>query len=213
VVAFLSVNRVINAPNVFAVLERFRMSNHRNKPLVRQPRRWGIAVGLGAGAVVATAMIGVAAAADAHADAADTGLGDAAADLTQATSVLDGAPDASLDAAQASILSLQEGVQNGALSTFLSSQESILSDLPAADQADLTGVDDQLASAYQGVLDADQAFAAADEAGDMSGSGFASADLGILDADFAVIPADFNAIFTDIGADLASAFDFSSLMP
>jgi hypothetical protein len=185
--------------------------NHReNQPLVGRARRWRIALGMSAGAVVAATTIGMAAAADAHADA---GLGEAGADLTQATQVLDGAPEASLDAEQASILSIQEGVQNGALSTILSDQESILSDLPAADQADLTNVDDQLASAYQGVLDADQAFAAADEAGDLTGSGALSADLGVLDADVAAIPASFDAIFTDIGADLASAFDFSSLIP
>ena len=189
------------------------MSNRRNQPMVGRVRRWGTALGMGAGAVVAATTIGLAAAADAHADASDTGLGDAGTDLTQAISVLDGAPDASLDAEQASILSIQEGVQNGSLSTILSDQESILSNLPAADQADLTNVDDQLASAYQGVLDADQSFVAADEAGDLTGAGALSADLGILDADVAAIPASFDAIFTDVGADLASLFDFSALVP
>jgi hypothetical protein len=189
------------------------MSNRRNQPLVGRARRWGIALGMGTGAVVAATMIGVGAAADAHADDGADVLGQAAADLTQATQVLDGAPEASLDAEQASILSIQEGVQNGALSTILSDQQSILSDLPTADQADLTNVDDQLLTAYQGVLDADQAFAAADEAGDLSGSGALPADLGVLDADVAAIPASFDAIFTDIGADLASLFDFSSLIP
>ncbi len=189
------------------------MNHRQNQPLVGRARRWRIALGMSAGAVAAAAMLGLSEAADAHADDSADMLGQAGMDLTQATQVLDGAPDASLDAEQASILSIQEGVQNGALSTILSDQESILSDLPAADQADLTNVDDQLASAYQGVLDADQAFAAADEAGDLTGSGALSADLGVLDADVAAIPASFDAIFTDIGADLASAFDFSSLIP
>jgi hypothetical protein len=189
------------------------MSNHRDQPLVRQARRWGVAVGMGAGAVVATAIIGMAIAADAYADDADAGLGEAGADLTQATQVLDGAPDASLDAQQAAVLSMQEAIQNGSESTILSDQESILSSLPAADQADLTGVDDQLAQAYQGVLDADQAFVAADEAGDLSGSGLLPADLGLIDADVAVIPADFNAVFTDIGVDIASVIDVSNFLP
>jgi hypothetical protein len=155
-------------------------------------------------------MIGIA---TAYADDGDDVLGQAAADLTHATQVLDGAPEASLDAQQAGFLVGQEMLQTGPASTVLSDQEATLSSLPLADQSELTGVDDQLAQAYQGVLDADQAFAAADEAGDMSGSGFASADLGIVDADFAVLPADFNVIITDIGADFASLFDVSSLIP
>jgi hypothetical protein len=186
------------------------MSNRRNQPLVHQARRCVIGVGMAAGAVVAAGMISIA---TAYADDGDDVLGQAGADLTQATQVLDGAPDASLDAEQAAVLSMQEAIQNGSESTILSDQESILSSLPAADQADLTGVDDQLAQAYQGVLDADQAFVAADEAGDLSGSGLLPADLGVIDADFAVIPADFNAVFTDIGVDIASVFDVSNFLP
>jgi hypothetical protein len=184
--------------------------NHRKHSFVHQARRRVIGVGMAAGAAVAA---GIVAAATAYADTGSDVLGEAGQDLTQATQVLDGAPTASLDAGQASILSIQEGVQNGALTTILSDQESILSNLPAADQADLTNVDDQLASAYQGVLDADQTFVAADEAGDLTGSGALSPDLGVLDADVAAIPASFDAIVTDFGADLASLFDFSSLIP
>ena len=61
------------------------MTNHRYQPLVRQVRRWGIAVGMGAGAVVAAAMIGMTTAGDAHADDSADVLGQAAADLSQAT--------------------------------------------------------------------------------------------------------------------------------
>jgi hypothetical protein len=189
------------------------MSNRRNQPPVGRARRWGIALCMGGGAVVATAMIGVATAADAHADDSDDVLGQAGADLTQATQVLDGAPDTSLDAEQAAILAMQESIQSGSESTILADQESILSSLPTADQADLTGVDDQLAQAYQGVLDADQAFVAADEAGDLSGPGLLPADLGVIDADFGVLSADFNAVFADIGADIASVFDISNFLP
>src|SRR5271156_5155730 len=108
------------------------MGNRRNQPLVRQARRWGIAVGT-------AAMIGVATAAAAHADGDDV-LGQAGADLTQATQVLDGAPEASLDAQQAAFLAGQEMIQTGSASSILSDQESIQSTLPAADQAGLTGV-------------------------------------------------------------------------
>jgi hypothetical protein len=67
------------------------MSNRRNQPLVGRARRWGTFVGMGAGAVVAAAMIGVSGAADAHADTGGDVLGQAGTDLTDATQVLDGA--------------------------------------------------------------------------------------------------------------------------
>ena len=186
------------------------MSNHRNQPPVGRARRWGIAIGMVAGATVAAAVIG---GADAHADDGSDVLGQAGADLTQATSVLDGAPEASLDAQQLAFLAGQEMLQTGPASSLLSDQESVLSSLPTADQADLTGVDDQLAQASQGVLAADQAFVAADQAGDLSGTGLLPADLGVIDADISILPADFNAVITDVGVDIASNFDVSSLLP
>ena len=187
------------------------MTNHRNQLLVRQARRCVISVGMAAGAVVAAGMIGIA---TAYADDGDDVLGQAGADLTQATQVLDGAPEASLDAQQAGFLVGQEMLQTGPASTVLSDQESTLSSLPLADQSELTGVDDQLAQAYQRVLDADQAFVTADEAGDLSsGQGLLPADLGVIDADFAVLPADFNAVFADAGAEFANLFDVSAFLP
>jgi hypothetical protein len=113
--------------------------------------------------------------------------------LTQATQVLDGAPEASLDAQQLAILTGQEMLQTGAASSLLTSQDSLVSGLPAADQADLTGVDDQLTQAYQAVLTADQAFVAADQAGDLSSvQGALPVDLGVVDADFGLDGAAFN---------------------
>jgi hypothetical protein len=200
---------------VFDAQERseFFMTTHRNQPLIRQVRRWRIALGISVGAVAAAAMLGLSEAADAHADTGSDVLGQAGADLSQATQVLDGAPEASLDAQQLAVLTGQEMLQTGSESTVLSDQESLLSGLPTADQADLTGVDDQLAQAYQGVLDADQAFVAADQAGDLSGTGLLPADLGVIDADFGVVAADFNAVFADIGAEFANVFDVSALLP
>jgi hypothetical protein len=186
------------------------MTNHRNQLLVRQARRCVISVGMAAGAVVAAGMIGIA---TAYADDGDDVLGQAAADLTHATQVLDGAPEASLDAQQAGFLVGQEMLQTGPASTVLSDQESTLSSLPLADQSELTGVDDQLAQAYQGVLDADQAFVTADEAGDLSGQGLLPADLGVIDADIGILPADFNAVFADAGAEFANLFDVSAFLP
>ena len=76
------------------------MPNHRHQPLIRQVRRWRIALGMSAGAVAAAAMLSLSEAADAHADDSADVLGQAGMDLTQATQVLDGAPEASLDAEQ-----------------------------------------------------------------------------------------------------------------
>src|ERR1700730_2902200 len=125
------------------------MNHRRNQPLIRQARRWRIALGMSAGALAAAAMLGLSEAADAHADDSADVLGQAAADLTHATQVLDGAPEASLDAQQGGFLVGQEMLQTGPASTVLSDQESTLSSLPLADQSELTGVDDQLAQAYQ----------------------------------------------------------------
>ncbi len=189
------------------------MSNHRNQPLVSRARRWRITLGVSAGAVAAAAMLGLSEAADAHADDSGDVLGQAGTDLTQATSVLDRAPEGSLDAQQLALLTGQEMFQTGPASSLLSEQASILSGLPTADQADLTGVDDQLAQAYQGVLDADQAFVAADQAGDLSGSGLLPADLGVIDADISLLPADFHLLFADAAVEFANAFDVSALLP
>jgi hypothetical protein len=119
------------------------MSNHRNQPLVDRARRRRIALGVSAGAIAAAAMVGLSEAADAHADSGIDVLGQAGTDLTQATSLLDGAPEASLDAQQLAVLTGQELIQTGPASSLLSTQESFFSSLPTADQADLTGVDNE----------------------------------------------------------------------
>ena len=182
------------------------MGNRRNQPLVRQARRWGIAVGT-------AAMIGVATAAAAHADSGSDVLGQAGMDLTQATSVLDGAPQASLDAEELSFLTGQESLQTDELSALLASQESLQSGLPAAEQSDLSAADTQLTDAFQGMLTADQTFATADQAGDLSGLTGLSDEFGVIDADFGALGADFNTVFADVGAEFASVFDISALLP
>ena len=190
------------------------MNHRRKQPLVSLARRWRIALGMSAGAVAAAAMLGLSEAADAHADDSADVLGQAGMDLTQATQVLDGAPEASLDAQQLAILTGQEMLQTGSASSLLTEQDSVVSGLPAADQADLTGADDQLTQAYQAVLTADQAFVAADQAGDLSSvQGALPVDLGVLDADVGLDGAAFNTAFADIGAEFANFFDISALLP
>ena len=182
------------------------MPNHRNQPLIRQVRRWRIALGMSAGAVAAAAVLGLSEAADAHADDSADVLGQAGMDLTQATSVLDGAPEASLNAAELSFLTGQESLQTDELSSLLAGQESLQSGLPAADQADLSAADTQLTDAFQGILTADQA-------GDLTGLTGLSDEFGVIDADFGVLGADFNTVFADVGAEFASVFDISALLP
>lgn len=180
------------------------MNSYRNRPVVRSARRWRFALSVAAGAVGAAAMLGLSEAGDAHADSGSDVLGQAGADLTQATQVLDGAPTASLDAEELSLLTGQESLQTDQATALLSAQESFLSGLPAADQADLSAADTQLADAFQGILTADQTFVAVDQAGDLTGLTGLTDQLGIIDADFSVLPADFNVVVADIGAGFAS---------
>jgi hypothetical protein len=185
------------------------MSSFRSQPVVRQVRRWGTTVGMGAGALVAAAMI---AAGDAHADTGSDVLGEAGSDLTQATQVLDGAPTASLDAAESALLTEQESLQTGAAAQLISLQESAQSNLPAADQTEFGTVDTQLADAYQGILNADQTFVAADQAGDLTSLTGLTDALGVVEADFGVIPADLNVTATDFSADLANLFGLTDFL-
>jgi hypothetical protein len=64
------------------------------------------------------------------------------------------------------------------------------------------------------VLTADQAFVAADQAGDLSSVQAAlPVDLGVVDADFGLDGAAVNTIFADVGAEFANFFDISALLP
>jgi hypothetical protein len=189
------------------------MNHRRSQPLIRQARRWRIALGMSAGAVAAAAVLGLSEAADAHADDSADVLGQAGMDLTQATSVLDGAPEASLNAEELSFLTSQESLQTDQLPALLSEQETLQSGLPAADQSDLSAADTQLTDAFQQILTADQTFATADQAGDLSGFTGLSDQLGVVDADFGLLGADVNTIFADVGAEFANFFDISALLP
>ena len=185
------------------------MNNHRNHPLVRLARRRVIGVGMVTGAVVTAGMI---AAATARADTGSGELGDAASDLTQATQALDGAPTASLDAQEAAFLSGQEALQTGPASDLIADQESLEAGFPAAEQSDLTGVDTQLADAYQAILNADQTFVAADQAGDLTGLTGLTDEVDVIGADFGVLPADFNVTAADIGAEVTNLFGLTDFL-
>ena len=188
--------------------------NHRhNQPLIRQARRWRIALGMSAGAVAAAAILGLSEAADAHADDSADVLGQAGMDLTQATQVLDGAPTASLDAEELSFLTSQESLQTDEATSLIDGQESLQSGFSAAEQSDVSAADTQLTDAFQGLLTADQTFTSADQAGDLSGLTGLSDEFGVIDADLGVLGADANTVVADIGAEFVNFFDPSALMP
>lgn len=162
-------------------------------------RRCGVGLGMAVGAVVA-AMISLA---TAQADDIDDLLGQAGQDVTQGVQALDQVPTTSLDAGQAAALATQETIQTGPALRLLDNAETFQAGLPAADQTNplLLDVDHQLVQAYAGLLDADQGFLAAAQAGDL-GAGVTAlpAELSLIDADLAALGADFNVGVTDFVA-------------
>jgi hypothetical protein len=142
-------------------------------------------------------------------------IGQAIADLNQGTAVLDAAPTADLSARQADTLADTENL-NTELVSPLSQMATLQDGFSAADQTYLANADEQLVTAAANMLSADQAFVAADQAGELSGSSFNSTDLtlidsalGLLSADLNVGGAEFFAIFTG-GLDPSSAADLAA---
>jgi hypothetical protein len=162
-------------------------------------RRCSVGLGMAAGAVMA-AIIGLA---TAHADGIDDLLSQAGQDLTQGVQALDQVPTSSLDVFQAAGLATQETIQTGPALRLLDTAETFQAGLPAADQTSplLLDADEQLGQAYAGLLDADQGFLAAAQAGDL-GTGITAlpAELSLIDADLSVLGADFNVAATDFVA-------------
>jgi hypothetical protein len=157
-------------------------SVHRNHRTTRQARRWGVAIGTAA----AVAMIGMG---TAHADTPDDVIGQAVLDLNQGAAALDAAPTADLSTEQAHVLAEQ--------ATFSSQMESLFDDdlrvdqdgLSAGDQTFLANVDEQLVSASQNILSADQ----------------------VIEADLGLIPAAFDVAGANILAELDP--NIGSLLP
>jgi hypothetical protein len=142
-------------------------------------------------------------------------MGQAIADLNQGTAVLDAAPTADLSARQADILADSENL-NTELVSPLSQMATLQDGLSAADQTYLANADEQFVTAAANMLSADQAFVAADQAGDLTGSSLNSTDLGLLDGALGLLSADFNvggaelfALFTG-GLDPSSAADLAA---
>jgi hypothetical protein len=142
-------------------------------------------------------------------------IGQAIADLNQGTAVLDAAPTAELSARQADTLANSENL-NTELVSPLSQMATLQDEFSAADQTYLANADEQFVTAAANMLSADQAFVAADQAGELSGSSFNSADLTLIDGALGLLSADFNvggaelfALFTG-GLDPSSAADLAA---
>jgi hypothetical protein len=142
-------------------------------------------------------------------------IGHAIADLNQGTAVLDAAPTADLSARQADVLADSANL-NTELDSPLAQMATLQDGFTAADQTVLANADEQFVTAAANMLSADQAFVAADQAGDLSGNSFTSADLtliggdlGMLSAEFNVAGAELSALFTG-GLNLSSAADLTS---
>jgi len=145
----------------------------------------------------------------------DDVIGQAITDLNQGTSVLDAAPTADLSARQADTLADSESL-NTELDSPLAQIATLQDGLSAADQTYLANADEQFVTAAANMLSADQAFVAADQAGDLSGSSFNSVDLTLLDGALGLLSADLNVggaellvLFTG-GLDPSSAADLAS---
>jgi hypothetical protein len=182
------------------------MSNRRT---TGQARLWAVGTGM---AAAAAAVIGMG---TAQADTPDDVFDQAINYFNQGDAVLDTASTADLGARSADLLSGQENL--GAEAAQILPQFASLQDmLSPTDQTLLADVDEQWVTSAQNVLSADQAFVAADQAGQLSGSGVLPADLTVIEADLGTISADLNtggatifAILTG-GLDTTSAADLAS---
>jgi hypothetical protein len=145
----------------------------------------------------------------------DDVIGQAITDLNQGTSLLDTASTADLSARAAIVLSNQESLPaqfDVGLTNFSSLQDM----LSAGDQTLLADVDEQMVSAAQNILSADQAFVAADQAGDLSNNSLLPVEWTVLGADLQFGGAAFNAFGATLlaaftgGLDTSSAADLAS---
>jgi len=132
----------------------------------------------------------------------DEVIGQAISDLNQGAALLDAAPTADLSTKQLDLLTgqVELAAQLDPLLTQIGTAEDAIS---PGDQTFLAEANEQFVSAAQNVLSAEQAFVVADQAGQLSGSGFASADLPVLEADLGLVGADFS-VLNDV---ILAAFD------
>ena len=157
----------------------------------------------------ASAAADVATSAASAAATPDDVIGQAITDLNQGTTVLDTASTADLSSESAKLLSVQEGLP-AQLDPILTQTASLQDQLTPSDQSLLALLDEQLVSAAQNVGTADQAFVAADQAGQLGGSGLNLTDLTVLGADLNLVGTGFDVSIADLLAGLSGGLDLSS---
>ena len=139
----------------------------------------------------------------------DDVIGQAITDLNQGPLVLATAPTADLSTRSADLLSVQEGLP-AQIDPILTQTASLQDQLSPGDQSLLALLDEQLVSAAQNVTSADQAFVAADQAGELSGSGLNLTDLTALGADLNLAGAGVDVSIASVLAGLTGGLDPSS---
>jgi hypothetical protein len=139
----------------------------------------------------------------------DDVIGQAITDLNQGTTVLDTASTADLSTESTKLLSIQEGLP-AQLDPILTQTASLQDQLTPTDQTLLALLDEQLVSAAQNVGTADQAFVAADQAGELSGSGLNLTDLTALGDDLNLVGAGIDVSIAGLLADLTGGLATSS---
>ena len=164
---------------------------------------------LGGSDPASAAATDFAASASSAAATPDSVIGQAITDLNQGTTVLDTASTADLSARSADLLSTQEGLP-AQIDPILTQTASLQDQLSPGDQSLLALFDEQLVSAAQYVGTADQAFVAADQAGDLSGSGLNLTDLTALGADLNLAGAGIDVSIASLLADLTGGLATSS---
>jgi len=139
----------------------------------------------------------------------DDVIGQAITELNQGPLVLATASTADLSTESAKLLSAQEGLP-AQIDPILTQTASLQDQLPPGDQSFLALLDEQLVSAAQNVGTADQAFVAADQAGELSGSGLNLTDLTVLGADLNLAGTGIDVSIASLLTGLAGGLDPSS---
>ncbi len=147
----------------------------------------------------------------------DVEIGQTISALDQTAAILDAAPTTDLGSRSADLLTGGEALP-GQLDPVLTGLASLQDELNPTDQTLVGYVDELMVSAAQNWVLADQAFVAADEAGDLSGNSVAPADLAVLGGALnfldSFLTADGATIFADLtgGLDVSSAADLASAL-
>jgi hypothetical protein len=145
----------------------------------------------------------------------DAEIGQTISALNETTTILEAAPTTDLGTHALQLVTGGEALP-GQLDPILTQFESLQDELTPTDQTLVGYVDELMVSSAQNLVSADQAFVAADEAGEVSGNSVAPAELEVLGGALGFLDgfltADGATLFADLtgGLDLSSAADVAS---